>query len=525
MKRLLSECSATRRLGIAGLLGLLLLEPLPTPAQNRLSNRKPNIIYILVDDLGYGDVNFNLPGLDRFNNPNLHTPHLAQLAQKSLVFTNHYASSPVCSPSRAGLMTGRTPTRTNIGLFINDLRDNDKVFLRGQEYTLAELLRDNGYATAIFGKWHLNGADWQNPQNWKGWTGSFPQQQGFEHGIVSKENPHFTTTLEVNTQKDPGDFYSVAGEPLGPIKGYTSDILTTRALAWIKSRTDKTKPFFAYLPYDAVHIRVSAADKYVAMYDTGNPRMDAYYANISHLDAAIGRLVDELKKQGLAENTLLLFSSDNGPDVLNAWEATAFCYGTSYPLQGEKYQLYEGGIRVPGFAYWPGTIKPGVSDEPNSTLDVMPTLVNLLGGTPPKDIQLDGESILPLLLNTGPVSRKQPMYWQFDLPRDYPTVVGEGYQRRIDGFDKGKNTLLPRVKIRRDTFTLYGLSDKPFSPPTHFKLFNLSTDPTEQRELPTEHPAYAGMVKEMMSKYKDVEQERLKTENWISANAPTGKSN
>jgi arylsulfatase A len=494
-------------------------------AQNLPRNRKPNIIYILVDDLGYGDVNFKLPGLDRFNNPNVITPNLAQIAQKSLVLTNHYTASPVCSPSRAGLLTGRTPTRANIGLFINDLRDDDKIFLRGQEYTLAELLRDNGYATAIFGKWHLNGADWQKPQSWTGWTGSFPAQQGFEHGMVSKENPHFTHELEVNTQKDPGDFYSLDGKLLGPIKGYTSDIITERALAWIKGRTDKTKPFFAYLPYDAVHIRVSAADKYVAMYNTGNARMDAYYANITHLDAAIGKLVKELKDQGLADNTLILFSSDNGPDVLNAWEATAFCYGTSYPLTGEKYQLHEGGIRVPGLAYWPGTIKPGISNVPNSTLDVMPTLASLVGGTLPKDVQLDGEDILPLLLNKEPIARKQPIYWQFDSPRDYPNVVGEGYQRRIDGFVKGKTKLLPRVKIQKGTYNLYGLSEKPFAAPTDFKLFDLANDPTEQRQLPTDHPEYASMVKAMMAKYKDVEQERLKTETWILTNAPTSKSN
>jgi arylsulfatase A len=510
----------TRTVGLLALLTSLLLGPLSLLAQKPASPRKPNIIYILVDDLGYGDVNFNLPGLDRFNNPNLKTPNLAQLARKSLVFTNHYTASPVCSPSRAGLLTGRTPTRTNIGLFINDVQDDNKVFLRGQEYTVAELLRDNGYSTAIFGKWHLNGADWQDPKNWTGWTGSFPKQQGFEHGIVSKENPHFTHHMAVNTQKDPGDFYSVDGKPLGAIKGYTSDIITDRALDWIKGRADKTKPFFAYLPYDAVHIRVSAADKYVAMYNTGDARMDAYYANVSHLDAAIGKLVDELKKQGLADNTLFLFSSDNGPDVLNAWEATAFCYGTSYPLKGEKYQLHEGGIRVPGFAYWPGTIKPGITNEPNSTLDILPTLASLTGGALPGNVPLDGENILPLLLTAQPIARKQPMYWQFDLPRDYPKVIGEGYQRRIEGAVKGKEKLLPRVKIRKGTYILYGLSDKPYAPPTSFRLFDLTTDPMEERELPTDHPEYAPMMKEMMAKYKAVEQERLSTESWISANAP-----
>ena len=480
----------------------------------------PNIIYILVDDLGYGDVNLNLPSLDRFGNPNVYTPNLARLAREGLVFTHHYAASPVCSPSRAGLLTGRTPTRANIGLYINDTKDNDRVFLAGQELTVAEVLKEQGYATAIFGKWHLNGADWEVEENWTGWTGSFPRQQGFDYGIVAKENPHFTRKLRVNTQKHPGDFFDIDGRPLGPLRGYTSDIITEHALDWILSR-EKEEPFFAYLPYDAVHIRVSAADRYLDLYDTGNARQDAYYANITHVDAAIGILVRRLGEAGLLENTLIFFSSDNGPDVLNMWDATYFCYGTSYPLKGEKYQLYEGGIRVPGIVYWPGTIAAGVSAEPNSTLDVLPTLAELTGARLPEGHLLDGQSILPLLLDGAAIDRQQPLYWQFDLPREYLNVVGEGYQRRIVGPQRSREELLPRAKVRQGDHILYGLTDTPYGRPTDFRLYNAAEDFLEERELSASEPElFAELRDALLRRHTSVEQDRRKVAGWIEKNAP-----
>lgn len=478
----------------------------------------PNIICILVDDLGYGDVNLQLDRLEAFNNPNIKTPNLARLAEESLVFTNHYAASPVCSPSRSGLLTGRTPTRTNINLYINDTKENNKYFLHGNEITIAELLKTRGYQTAIFGKWHLNGADWEVPENWTGWTGSFPRQQGFDHGIVSKEDPHFTRKLKVNTQKHPGDFFTVDGQPLGPIKGYTSDIISAAAIAWIEQQNESNTPFFAFLSYDAVHIRIAAADKYESLYNTGNARKDAYYANITHLDAAVGDLLDALDQNGLAENTLLIFSSDNGPDVLNGWDATYFCYGTSYPLFGEKYQLYEGGIRVPGMVRWPGRIRPGVWHGPNSSLDILPTLAELTAIPLPSDRAIDGESILQYLLHNQPVDRTEPMYWQFEYHREYLKVEGDGYQRRIVGPDRSKETLLHRVKIREGDYTLYGLSAKKFSQPTHFRLYNLKDDPNERKELSTEQPEkLIALRKKLLKKYAAVQQDRLKTEALIAA--------
>ncbi|WKN42439.1 sulfatase-like hydrolase/transferase [Tunicatimonas pelagia] len=478
-------------------------------AQNS-DQAQPNVIVILVDDLGYGDVNFGLAEGKAFRNPYVQTPNLAKLAGESLVLQHHYAASPVCSPSRAGLLTGRTPTRYNINLYIRDNRDDDLIFLPGREVTIAEVLQSAGYQTAIFGKWHLNGADWEDPKSWTGWTGSFPKQQGFEAGMVSKENPHFTRLLKTNTQQHPGDFFSVDGKPLGPIKGYTSDIITEAATNWLKEERDVSRPFFLYLPYDAVHIRVAAADEYVSRYNTGDARKDAYYANITHLDATIGNLLSSLDSLNLTDNTLLFFSSDNGPDVLKKWEATYYCYGTSYPLAGQKYQLYEGGIRVLGLVRWPGKIAPGISDAPNSTLDILPTFCELVRQPLPNDRPLDGVSILSHLTEGKPIEREKPLYWQFEDPREFVTI-GEGYDRRLDGSQKVDKPS-PVVAIREGNYVLRGFQNKAFTLPTEFTLYDVVNDPEELEELSkVKSDLFASMKQQLLEMYRAVNAEREKT--------------
>lgn len=474
----------------------------------------PNIVYILVDDLGYGDINLGLKEIEEFKNPYIKTPNLAKLAQQSLVFRHHYCASPVCSPSRAGLLTGRTPTRCNINQYINDKRENEKFFLRGEENTIPEILKQRNYQTAIFGKWHLNGADWEEKGNWTGWTGSFPKQQGFDHGMVTKEDPHFTRLLNVNTQKHPGDFFDVDGNPLGPIKGYSSDIISDSAIEWVKEHQSENQPFFLYLSYDAVHIRIMAADKYTNMYNTGNARKDEYYANVTHLDAAIGRFLDSLEQLGLSENTIVCFSSDNGPDVLHGWDATYFCYGTSYPLYGQKYQLYQGGIRVPGMVCWPGKIQPGISDEPNSTLDVLPTLADIANVDLPSDQTLDGTSIKDHLLHGEQINRTKPLYWQYEYPREYAGKVGKGFNRRFDDLKQGKRKdMRPHVVIREGDYILYGLHTERFQVPIEFQLYNIVDDPDESTELSMAKPElFQSMKKKLIDMYTDVNNDRRKSE-------------
>ena len=482
--------------------------------QSAFADERPNVVLILADDLGYGDLNLEIEGQEVFSNPQLSTPHLAQLAQQSLVLTSHYAASPVCSPSRAGLLTGRTPTRCGIDLFIDDQQEDNKVYLQGSEFTIAEMLKSQGYSTGIFGKWHLNGADWEVPSNWTGTTGSFPRQQGFESGIVTKENPHYTRQLAANTQKTPGDFFSVEGEPLGPLKGYTSDIISRHAIDWMQEQSKSNKPFFAFLSYDAVHFRIDAADRFDEKYNTGNARRDAYYANVSHLDHAIGTVIDALDRSNLRKNTLIIFSSDNGPAAETTWHPSAFCYGTAFPLLGAKLQLQEGGIRVPGLVCWPEKIARGISDEPNSTLDLLPTLAELSGATLPADRLYDGSSLLQQWFNPSKsVERKVPLYWQFEYSHSNVKNVGENYLRRVQASkSKHSGVMMSRVKTRRGNFVLVGEGTEMFEPPTNFELYDLSSDIEQQRDLYESLPKVASTMKsEMLQMHADVLKDRKLT--------------
>jgi arylsulfatase A len=456
----------------------------------RTSAQLPNIVLILVDDLGYGDVNLGMPEIPVFNNTFVKTPNLAKLARQSLLMTDHYAASPVCSPSRVGLLTGRTPTRSDVMLYIDDLASNEKSFLHGSEMTLAELLKQANYRTGVVGKWHLNGADWEDPNAWTGWTGSFPSQQGFDEGMVSKENPHFTRQLLVNTQKHPGDFFRVDGSPVGPIKGYTSDIISQQASQMMENWCDKKdgRPFFLYLSYDAVHIRVAAADQYEAMYSTGDARRDAYYANISHVDAAIGEVLNKLEQLQIADNTIVIFTSDNGPDVQRNVDFSSFCFGTAFPLRGAKYQLYEGGIRVPGMIRWPGKIAPRISNVPNGTLDLMPTLAEVANVPLPKDRAFDGTSLLDHWLTGAKPNRKQPLYWQFEDSKEFPEIVGEGYERRLQGKAIWKPARTPVASIREDNWVLIAFGDQATKQPTQFQLYDLHMDLDQKQDAASSEP-------------------------------------
>lgn len=475
----------------------------------------PNIVYILVDDLGYGDVNLNMPGIEAFKNSYIETPNLAKLAAESKVFTHHYSSSPVCSPSRAGLLTGRIPTRCNINLWINDKidegHDRPRQLLLDEEVTIAEICQKKGYQTAIFGKWHLNGADWEKAENWEKPHGSFPHQQGFDYGMVSKENPHLTRHLESNSQKNPGDFFMLDGTPVGTLKGYTSKIITDSSISWLSGYYDKRKPFFLYLPYDAVHERIYNPDIYDQMYNTGDPNKDVYYANVTYLDHQIGRLLLCLEHLGLAENTIVFFSSDNGPQVLRTYWGTYRSYGTSYPLYGQKRQVLEGGIRVPGMIRWPGKIKPGISELPNSTMDVLPTICEIIGAEIPADRTIDGMSIYKHILYNQPIKRKALMYWQFEYGKNWQ-LHGNGYDRRFHGREELEQLPVFNVSIRNGNFVMRGVQEGRFKVPEKFVLYDVVNDVEENNELSASEPElFESMKLILLRMHKEVNQDRMLT--------------
>ena len=482
--------------------------------------QSPNIIYILVDDLGYGDVNLKIDSLDVFNNPHIKTPELARLAEGSKVFTHHYAADPVCSPSRAGLLTGRTPTRTNIrsAIATHPAEGQQEPFLSGKEITIAELLQDRGYETAVFGKWHLNGAAWEDKSAWTGWTGSFPNQQGFDYAMVSKGNPHETQTGDINTQKDPASYYLDAeydhGKPLGKIEGFDSQIIADSAIAWIKEKRKSQRPYFVYIPFGSPHEQVESPVAFNNLYDTGSAFKNRYYANVTHLDSQIGRILDMLYSIQEEENTIIFFSSDNGPEIpLHYWKAL-YSYGTSAPLFGQKRHLYEGGIRVPGMIRWPSRVEPGISGLPNSTLDVLPTICDIVEIDPPKDRAIDGTSILPSLIDDREIQREKPLYWQTEIRSNW-MVEGVGYDRRFDG-TRPVDLPTPRVSIRRGAYVLRGFSSargEEFARPDIFQLYNVVKDRSEMVELSKFEPElFERMKAELLEMWRDVNDDREQTQ-------------
>ncbi|MDB5348354.1 MAG: N-acetylgalactosamine-6-sulfatase [Schlesneria sp.] len=399
---------------------------------------KTNFIVILCDDLGYGD-------LGCFGHPKIKTPHLDKLASDGMRLTDCYAGAPVCSPSRAGLLTGRIPNRVGIYDWIPQ---KSPMHLRASEVTVATLLKQAGYQTCHVGKWHCNGMfnSSEQPQ---------PGDHGYDHWFATQNNA-------APTHKNPTNFVR-NGKRVGPTEGYSSQVIVDEAMSWLTQR-DKSKPFLLMVWLHSPHETIATASSFVEPYLAGaeTPEQAEYFGNVSQVDHEVGRLLKSLDDGGLRENSLVFFSSDNGPETLNRYKGSERSYGSPQPLRGMKLHLYEGGIRVPGIVRWPQRIKPGqTSHEPVASYDLLPTFCAIAGVKHPADRVLDGSSLLPLL-NGGPVKRSKPLYWQYD--------------RAIGGPN--------RVALRDGDWKL--LADAGLS---KFELYNLKTDLSETHDLAASEPA------------------------------------
>ena len=313
---------------------------------------KPNILLILTDDQGYGDLGIH-------GNEVVKTPNLDRLASESARFDRFYVS-PLCAPTRASLLTGRYHLRTGVVSVSNGLET-----LNSEEYTLAELLFDQGYRTGIFGKWH-NGQHHPN----------HPLSQGFEvfTGFAAGHwSNYFDTHLEKN------------GEEM-PFKGYLPDILTNEAIDFI--RKNKEQPFFAYLSINTPHSPHQVPDEYFLPYKEAglDDELASIYGMVSNTDDNVGRVLDLLQELDLTENTLVIFMTDNGPN------GQRFNAG----MKGIKGSVHEGGVRVPSFWKWPGKITPGIISTSAAHIDVLPTIASFLGVENTGQKPLDGISLIPL---------------------------------------------------------------------------------------------------------------------------------
>jgi len=425
-------------------------ESLPAPIAYAAPPRKPNIIYILADDLGYAE-------LGCYGQTKIETPHLDRLAADGMRFTQHYAGSAVCAPSRCVLLTGRHAGHAYV-------RDNRGKPVVGQEpipdetVTLAELLKDCGYTTCCTGKWGLGGPD----------TTGLPNQQGFDHwfGYLDQWNAHshYPQYLWRNNQK-----LILEGNADGRKQQYSQNLFTTEAIRFIRSRK-ADEPFFLYIAYAVPHVSLHVPEESLAQYKGRWPETPfkgrhyeghatpraAYAAMVSHMDRDIGRIMALLDELDLDDDTLVVFSSDNGPTYAGGADSAFF--ESAGPLRGLKGSLFEGGIRVPFIARWPGHVPAGrTTDHVSASWDILPTFVELAGGDPPAET--DGISFLPTMLGRSADQPAHPaLYWELGA-RQAVRAGDWKLVRRTD--EKGNTTAM---------------------------LFNLREDLGETRDVAGEHP-------------------------------------
>jgi arylsulfatase A len=432
---------------------LLLLVYVVLTACSRKSDKEtiPNFLVLLADDLGYGD-------LGCYGNDSIHTPNLDRLAQNGVKLTSFYASAPVCSPSRAGLLTGRIPSRAGIYEWISH---NSDVHLPAGELTISSHLQQAGYQTALMGKWHLNGK-FNSPDQPQ------PHDHGFEYWLATQNNAS-------PSHENPENFV-LNGQPVGQLEGYSCEIIANHAIEWLMRERDPSRPYFMYLSFHEPHEPVASPqwiiDKYYSHIE--DPNRAQYYANVTNLDFAIGKVIDHLEQTGLINNTLVFFSSDNGPETLNRYPQASRSYGSPGPLSGMKLDLLEGGIRVPGIFRYDGVFPSGVAmDVPVSALDLFPMASNMANLELP-DIALDGEDVSSIL--KGETKRRlKPLFWYYFSANDYQVALRNGDIKVLGTLEKRPDKAgYPFSNKYMEMITNNQLVD--------FAGFDISANPREQQE-------------------------------------------
>lgn len=448
-------------LRISALLLFVIVNTVLFSSCQKAKEQPPNVVFILVDDLGYTD-------LGCYGSRFYETPNIDKLASESMLFTNAYAACPVCSPTRAAIMTGKYPGRLNITDWIpgDDPKNRELLGTKDQnelsldETTLAEALKQNGYKTFFAGKWHL------------GNEGYFPEDQGFDINIGGHHRG-----------SPPGGYYTPYKNPKlsdGPEGEYLTDRLTTESIRFIEE--NKAKPFFVYLSFYTVHTPIQANIKYVECYrrklsemgDTVADRetehdafttlqqLNADYASmVQALDINVGRLLEALDELGLTDNTIIIFTSDNGG--LTTLTNENWIAPTSVrPLRAGKGWCYEGGIRVPLLIKAPGINNASSSDEAVISMDLYPSILEIAGLPPLPEQHQDGISLLPLLEGEQNLER-DVLFWH------YPHYHSSGWT--------------PGAAIRSGNWKLIEFYES-----GNIELYDLETDPGEQINLANTFP-------------------------------------
>ncbi len=452
-------------------------------AEDQLPAR-PNFVLCMADDQGWGDAGYQ-------GHPVLKTPVLDEMARTGLRFNRFYAAAPVCSPTRGSVLTGRHPNRFACFSWGHTLRP--------QEVTVAEALRQAGYATGHFGKWHLGSVQAASPV--------CPGNSGFDHWASS---PNFY-------ENDP--LFSLGGRVIAT-RGESSQVTVELALKFIEQCVRRRKPFLAVIWFGNPHTPHMATEELKALYPDQPPRKQNYYGEVTGIDRAMGHLRRRLRQLGVAENTLLWYTSDNGGRAP----------GSNGPLRGHKGQLWEGGIRVPAIIEWPAVIRsPRQVDIPCGTVDIYPTLLELAGVKLDKQPPLDGESLVPLLQGRRWQRRRGLGFWVFPT-RGRPKRSRQILQRLREAQQRGEepqgaDQLDLHAGKRTRTFTAqdaqqghaawvegpWKLHRLPGKKRVRWELYHLERDPAERHNVAVKHPEVVASLRRRLAQWQ---QSVLDSLNW-----------
>ncbi len=433
-----------------------------TPAATATTDAKalalPNIVVVMADDMGWGDS-------AAYGHKFIKSPSIDKLAARGVKFTQGYSACGVCSPSRSAVLTGRTPYRNGVWRHLSGIH---KAHLRASEITYPELLKGIGYETCHVGKWHLlSKPQFNNPD--------FPQvaeQGGYDYVMATHNNAE-------PSHKNPRNFYR-NGEPVGEVQAYSAPFVADEAIKWIKEIRDDKKPFAMSVWFHEPHKPIATDIKFSEMYPEQDEKRARYYGNISQLDYALGKVMDALDEEGLTENTMIVFTSDNGPLIGEG--------GSVGGLRGSKRSDFEGGIRVPFIVSWPKGIKPGtVSDTPVIGTDIFNTVLDMVNIPLPADRTIDGASMLPVFKGEK-ADRKIPMFWRTHVSKAECRIAMRVGDWKI---------------VSNDTMDV-------------FQLFNIEKDREEKMNTGKENPEKLEEMKAQLTKlWSDIEKEGPK-EWWES---------
>lgn len=417
------------------------------PAASGASAQRPNIIFILADDLGWADVGYH--------GSEIETPNIDRLARESIRFNQHYVM-PTCTPTRVGLMTGRYPSRYGVtSPAYGKIFDDDTI-------TLAEALRRGGYATSISGKWHMGSPPDYTPRKY-----GFESSYGYFHGQIDPYVHDYKTGVRSWHRND-----QYIEE-----KGHATDLITDEAIRIIEAEHDR--PFFLYVTYSVPHTPLDESREWTARYEgrIQEPSRRWFAASVTHMDHGIGRIVEAIDRRGLRKNTLIVFVSDNGGQ--KSWSSEKEyegrygdrphpVLGNNRPLRGWKGEVYEGGIRVPAVASWPGVLAPGELNVPVHIVDWMPTLCTLTGSSPARDLGWDGVNIWSVLCGKAEATQPRSFYWK--TPNSFAVRRGDW-----------------KLTVRNNG--------------REIQLYDLASDPYETKDLAAEHPQRVSELKALLKEY------------------------